>query len=207
MRDIEVGTGLFEQLPPAVRGRAHMLAVALVVVVGLLFVLAFLRPRPPAVIAPPARAADAVAGAAAPDVVLVHVAGAVRAPGVYELPVGARVGDAIAAAGGAKRTAQLAALNLAAEVLDGTQVLVPRKGIEPPVPAGMTATPSAPSVVSLNRADQTTLETIPGIGPVTAGAILAFRDENGGFTSLEQLMDVSGIGPATYESMLPYVSL
>lgn len=145
--------------------------------------------------------------------VLVHVTGEVKRPGLYPLLSGARFADAIRAAGGPTSKADLNLLNLAQLALDGTKIEVPRRGSAAPVfgaPPSATSSSSAVTpgaIISLNSADQAALETIPGIGPVTATAILAHRDEIGGFTSLEQLMDVSGIGPATYEAMRDSVSL
>lgn len=148
--------------------------------------------------------------AALGDVVMVHVAGAVKKPGLYPLGAGARFADAVAAAGGPTAKADLHLLNLAQLALDGMKVEVPTRGSAgaPGAPvAEVPTTAASPAVLSLNSADQAGLETIPGIGPVTAAAILQHRDEIGGFTSLEQLLDVSGIGPATYESMRDFVSL
>lgn len=143
------------------------------------------------------------------EVVMVHVAGAVKAPGLYSLPVGSRVADAVEAAGGPTAKADIDLLNLAGLLLDGTRIEVLAKGPGPPsapLPGSGPAS-AVPAIISLNSADQVALETIPGIGPVTAAAILQHRDEIGGFTSLEQLLDVSGIGPATYESMRDFISL
>ena len=171
--------------------------------------------------------ATAVPAAASPtdDVVLVHVAGAVRRPGLYELPLGARVADAIDAAGGPRPKAALGSVNLAQPLADGTKLDVPRSG-QPAVaaptvgtatgsatsaPASSTstsspgATPGAP--IPLNTADQAALETIPEVGPVTAAAILEHRAEIGSFESVEQLIDVTGIGPATLEAIRPYVTV
>ena len=136
-----------------------------------------------------------------------HVAGAVRSPGLYELSEGQRVADAVAAAGGPGRKADLDMLNLAQLLSDGMKVEVPLKGGPAPGGAPSGTTGPADTTISINSADQAQLETIPGIGPVTAAAILAHRTETGGFDALEQLLDVNGIGPATYESMLPYISL
>jgi competence protein ComEA len=127
-------------------------------------------------------------------------------PGVYELPAGARVADAIERAGGPLARADLDSLNLAAVVVDGTQILVLGRGSRGATPMA-SAGPSQPGLVNLNTGDQLALESVPGIGPVTAGAILALRAEIGSFTSIDQLLDVSGIGPATLESIRPYVTL
>ena len=136
----------------------------------------------------------------------VHVAGHVRSPGLYGLAVGARVADAIEAAGGARANADLDAVNLAQIVTDGLKIDVPRRG-SAPVPAAASTSPGGGGVVGINSADQAGLEAIPGIGPVKAAAIMQYRTDNGAFSSLDQLLAVSGIGPATLESIRPYVSL
>ena len=167
--------------------------------------------KPAAAIAPPATApAPAASVGASPTAteVYVHVAGAVRRPGLYALPSGGRVADAIEVAGGATQRADLDLLNLAAPLADGMKIEVPTRSATPATaPAPAVPTSAAPPAVSLNSADVQELETIPGVGPVTASAIVAHRDEAGPFTSIEQLMDVSGIGPATLESIRPYVTL
>ncbi|HEX2296625.1 MAG TPA: ComEA family DNA-binding protein [Actinomycetota bacterium] len=208
MDDIVIRGGVRARLEEIVGRRIDtgvVVALVAVLVVGGLLVWGR---RPAAAIAPPATAASAPAAPAAspPGAQLyVHVAGAVRRPGLYALPPGGRVADAIEAAGGALGRADLDLLNLAAPLADGTKVDVLVRGAEPAqgVPAGV----AAPAAVSLNAAGVAELETIPGIGPVTAAAIVAYRDEAGPFTSVEQLMEVSGIGPATLESIRPYVSL
>jgi competence protein ComEA len=138
-------------------------------------------------------------GAGGPDVV-VDVTGAVRRPGVYRLPVGARVTDAVERAGGASGRAALEAINLAARLSDGQQVLVPELG-----PGGSAAAPLGAAAgegpISLGSASVEQLETIDGIGPVTAGDIVAFRDEHGGLSSVDDLDQVPGIGPATMDSL------
>jgi competence protein ComEA len=136
----------------------------------------------------------------------VHVAGAVRRPGLYEFASGDRTADAIKAAHGPTRRADLAALNLAAPLADGTQVLVPRRGES--IAAAPVATPGAPgALVNVNSADEAELELIPGIGPVKAAAIVEYRTQSGAFTALEELLDVTGIGPATLEAMRSYVTV
>jgi competence protein ComEA len=133
---------------------------------------------------------------------LVDVTGAVRRPGVYRLHAGDRVQDAVRRAGGATSHAELAAVNLAAKVLDGQQVVVPRRGAPTAAVAGVgdaaTAAagggpPAAP--VSLNTATAEQLDTLDGVGPATAQKIIAFRREHGGFRSVEDLGEVTGIGP------------
>ena len=129
---------------------------------------------------------------------VVHVAGAVSEPGVYRLPAGSRVTDAIERAGGAKGSADPDAINLAARVADGQQVVVPER-----IAGGATASAGATEdgPISLGSADQADLETIDGIGPVTAEDIIAYRDDHGGISSVEELDEVPGIGPATLESL------
>lgn len=137
----------------------------------------------------------------------VHVAGGVRRPGLYQVPPESRVADAIQRAGGAVGRADLDQVNLAAAVIDGQQVMVPRRG-EPTASAGAvsvvdTATPpnGMDAPISLAGAQATDLETIDGIGPVTAAKILDFRDQNGGVGSIEELDSVHGIGPATMQTL------
>jgi competence protein ComEA len=132
--------------------------------------------------------------------VVVDVTGAVARPGVYRLPSGARVTDAVKRAGGATGEALLEAINLAARLADGQQVVVPKKGPggAPPAAAG-TAGEEGP--ISLGTATVEQLDTIDGIGPVTAQDIVEFREQHGGLSSVDQLDQVSGIGPATMESL------
>ncbi|MGH2696666.1 MAG: helix-hairpin-helix domain-containing protein [Actinomycetota bacterium] len=134
---------------------------------------------------------------AAPSTVLVHVAGWVRRPGVYELHEGDRVVDAIQAAGGARRGADLGALNLAAVLVDAQQVLVPKTGEAQPAAGTVPGSEAPQQLVNVNTASPTELEELPGIGPVLAEAIVSYREEHGPFTSVDQLEDVSGIGPVT----------
>jgi len=127
--------------------------------------------------------------------VVVHVAGAVRAPGVYRLPASARVDDAVARAGGASRGADLSGLNLAAELEDGRQVLVPKRAPAAAAGAGVAAAPVPEGQpLNLNTATLEQLDELDGIGPATAEKILALRQEQGGFGSVEELADVPGIG-------------
>jgi competence protein ComEA len=132
--------------------------------------------------------------------VVVDVAGAVRDPGVYSLPEGARVKDAIARAGGASGTALLEAINRAARVADGQQVVVPEEG-PAGAPLGAAGGAAADGPIGLGAATVEQLDTIEGIGPVTAQNIVDFRDGHGGLSSIDQLDQISGIGPATMESL------
>lgn len=141
-----------------------------------------------------------------PSSVLVHVAGAVSQPGVYELAAGARVADAVAAAGGASADADPNALNLAAPVIDGDRIEVPVVGAARSTDQSggghSHATPDGSSggatsgPVDLNEATTSELEQLPGIGPATASAIVDFRTQSGPFSSVDDLLDVPGIGPA-----------
>jgi competence protein ComEA len=139
--------------------------------------------------------------------VLVHVVGAVRAPGLYELPEDSRVDDAIREAGGAKAKAALELVNLAAPVADGQQVVVPtRGGLAASAAAGSpTSTPGGK--VHLNSATLEDLDALPGIGPVTAQEILDYRTEHGAFQSVDELDAVPGIGPARLAQLKPLVEL
>ncbi len=151
------------------------------------------------------RAAVAVpAPATAPVVVVVDVTGAVRRPGVYRLPSGARVQDAVRRAG-LRPGARLAGINLAARLADGEQIVVPGRGqpagVAPPVP-GPTGGP-----VHLNSATLVQLESLDGIGPALAQRILDYRAAHGGFRTLDELDQVSGIGPARLASLAGHVVL
>lgn len=142
--------------------------------------------------------------------VVVDVAGKVRKPGIVVLPTGSRVADAIEAAGGRSPGVNLTSLNLARQLVDGEQVLVGVKpppgyaGAPPPQPG---ASATAPALVNINTADSVTLETLPRVGPVTAAAIIAWREANGGFTSIDELLEVDGIGDATLAQLTPHVTL
>jgi competence protein ComEA len=154
----------------------------------------------------PVLAADA---AATPHgKIVVHVVGAVRRPGLYALRDGARIADAVRRAGGTTRKADLEAVNLAAPVEDGLQVVVPRRA--PPVAAGAgepgTAPAGSPGPVHLNTATLEQLDTLPGVGPVTAQKILDWRQTHGAFTSVEDLDAIPGIGPARLEQLRDLVA-
>jgi competence protein ComEA len=145
----------------------------------------------------------------APTAALVHVAGAVRHPGVYKLHDGDRVKDAVARAGGARAGADVNAINLAAKVADGQQVVVPRRGVPAPASADANAgeAGAAQPPVSLNSATAAQLDTLDGVGPATAQKILDWRREHGGFRSIDDLGEVPGIGPKRLAALRENVQL
>lgn len=154
----------------------------------------------PEVVAPPLATS---AGASA--TITVHVAGEVSSPGLVEVAAGARVADAVAAAGGSTRGADLAAVNLAAEVTDGEQIIIPAI-------AGDPATAAAGSLladgrVRINTASAVELENLPGVGPVLASRIAAYRDDHGPFGAVEDLLDVPGIGEGKLATLRDSVAL
>ncbi|MBG6083345.1 helix-hairpin-helix domain-containing protein [Zhihengliuella flava] len=145
------------------------------------------------------------------DLILVHVAGAVHHPDVYKLPPGARVHEALTAAGGATEEASPASLNLAAEVHDGEQLYVPTldeaAGARPPTgPGSGSEADAAEETVNVNLADAGALEELPGIGPALAERIVEFRERNGPFGALADLDAVSGIGPVLVEELADAVT-
>lgn len=210
--------------PPAVaprpggraRSRLRPVHVRLVAVVGgaaaVLVAWWLLAGRPHEVAVPPTTVAVAGAGpsatasAAAPAELVVDVAGKVRRPGIVTLPPGSRVHEAITAAGGLKGDVDTSGLNLARVLADGEQVLVGEPAA-PAGPAGAGGPSAAGGLVNLNTADLVALDSLPGVGPVTAEAIIAWRDENGPFRSVEDLLDVKGIGEATLAELRDRVAV
>lgn len=207
-----------------------LVAVAAVVVAGA--GLWYVRSLPKAVevqaanrpgVVPPPAASGPVAGSSSPSatpvsptpsVLFVHVAGLVRRPGVYQFQPGQRVVDAVDAAGGALKKADLDLLNLAAPLTDGEQILVPKHGqavVPPPGVGGVTGPAGEPGstggLVNVNTASESELESLPGVGPVLAAAIIAYRTEHGPFPTVDALDDVSGIGPATLADLRPLVTV
>lgn len=166
---------------------------------------------------PPADATGEAGPLVTPQRVLVHVAGAVVNPGVVELVEGARVLDALARAGGAADDAELSAVNLARVVVDGEQIVVPRVGEVPAATSGAPGSGGATGggagggagagLVNLNVADAAALQTLPGVGPALAARIIAWRDENGPFRSVDELLAVSGIGDKTLEGFRELVTV
>jgi competence protein ComEA len=150
-------------------------------------------------------------GAPAPSanatLLVIDVTGKVRRPGIIELPVGSRVVDALKAAGGARPLADTSRLNLARPLVDGEQIAV---GIDVPSSGARESSASGesgPSIVSINLATAEQLEALPGVGPVTAAAIVEWRTRNGSFTSVDELLEVSGIGEVTLAEIRPFAQL
>jgi competence protein ComEA len=209
----------FEGLPPSARNTAFAAAVVIVCLA------VWWWGRPPEATHP---AGVSEAGAvetsvpasasrpSAPSTLTVHVVGAVGTPGVYCLPTGARVADAVQAAGGLLGNAEPAGVNLARPVSDGEQIVVPVQGEAPPAGAGG-VTPrsgggasggaSTGGPIDLNTATAEQLDTLPGVGPATAAKIIADRTENGPFRTAEDLMRVTGIGAKRYESLKDLVTV
>ncbi|MGI8418172.1 MAG: helix-hairpin-helix domain-containing protein [Nakamurella sp.] len=159
----------------------------------------------------------AAPSSAGPTVIAVSVTGLVHRPGLVRLPARSRVADAIAAAGGVADRGDVTGLNLAAVLSDGDSVVIgarPATPVSGSGPAGGTITSrtstsgkATPSPINLNTADEAALESLPGVGPVMAGNILAWRQQNGSFSSIDQLQEVTGIGPARYAQLAPLVTL
>jgi len=191
-----------------------ILAAVLAAAVGL--TLLFTRQRPAPAAAPIAVVASASTSPSAPAAsvtpspageVVVEVVGKVARPAVVTLPKGARVQDALEAVGGAKPGVDTSDQNLARVLVDGEQI---RVGIDPaPVTAPTTATGTtgSPGPIDINTASLEALQDIPGVGPVIASRIVTYREQNGGFQTVEQLLEVSGIGEATFAQMKPMVSV
>ena len=219
-------------VPEPLRGRvalgpAQLAVVAVLVAAGLAVTAWWVVRSDPAPVAPLAPAGSGPAEAlatpsggspAAPPgagpqggetgTVTVDVAGRVRRPGIAVLDVGDRVVDALEAAGGARPGVDLSGLNLARLLVDGEQILV---GVASPAAAPPSAAPGAPAtggaLVNLNTAGLAELETLPEVGPVTAQAIVTWREDNGGYTAVDELLEVDGIGEATLEAMAPFVTV
>lgn len=215
--------GIRERLDSLSRGELAGLAIVVVVTLagaGLWYMRSIPKPVTIASSGPsggaftqgvgPAQGSSAAAEAspsAAP--IIVDVTGWVNRPGVYEFATGDRVIDAVERAGGARRGADLSLLNLAAPLTDGTQVIVSKQGVAGPAAStGIGGTGGATgSLININTASATEFETLSGIGEVLAAAIVDYRTENGPFASVDELEDVSGIGPSTLEEIRDQVTV
>jgi len=194
--------------PLARRARVRVgVGAALVLALGALGVGALVTAATPhgatSIVAPGPSAEPGAPQASATAVVYVHILGEVRVPGLYELREGDRAIDALAAAGGYTDAADRAALNLARPLVDGEQIVVPVVGAAPA--AGTTG--STGGRVNLNTATAEELETLPRVGPATAARIIAWREANGRFSSVEDLLAVSGIGEKTLAGFADLVTV
>jgi competence protein ComEA len=220
----ELSHELADELPgplPRQRfSRIHVGVVSTLLILGLITAgLLLLRARPVAVASPgdvvtvttsgPTMASATPSPKGATKIV-VHIFGAVRHPGLVRLPESSRVQDAIDAAGGLTRRADPGELNLAQPLSDGQQVVIgtrsePAGEVRDQAGSGTATGPSATGALDLNRANQSQLEELPGVGPVTAQAILTWRQQHGRFSRIEELQEVDGIGPKTYAQIAPHV--
>ena len=177
-----------------------LIALAGVVAVASLVLVAVNRPEPPT--GEFSVSANETVNEVSQQFLYVHVVGEVKSPGMYQLPIGARLVDAVFAAGGLTEEADNASVNLARELTDGEQIIVFSTSQE-----GQAAGTSASGLVSLNRAGDKELEELPGIGPALAGRIIAWREANGGFKSVQDLLKISGIGENLLAGLVDLVTL
>ncbi len=215
--------------------RATVLLVAVAALAAVIAAVGVWRsrpdPRPVTAVALPAASSSAAMGgpvvggatgairslAAGPSAepMVVAVTGWVVRPGLVRLPTGSRVADALTSAGGTKAGADLTGLNLAERLSDGESVVVAGPGAPSAAPGGSgvtgdqasAASSGATAVIDLNTADAAALDGLPGVGPVTAANIVAWRQKNGKFTSLDQLQEIPGIGPAKFAQLAPHLRL
>ena len=186
---------------------AYVALIVLVGIVGLVLWARFPRPAPIIISTPVPTVAPTTTATPIPAPLRVYVTGAVHKPDVYVLAPNSIVKDAIAAAGGATADADLDRINLAVQVSDQQHIYVPRKGeesppIAPPTAALSSTVPSASAgKVNINAASVEELDTLPGIGPAIAQRIVDYRTENGPFATIEDLMQVKGIGPSTFDEL------
>jgi len=194
-------------------GREHLAAVVVILLVGCAwtaYTMLQARSTPVAVAAVPSVVASPTPTPTPEPRLLVHVLGAVRKPGLVDLPTGSRVADAIEAAGGLSASADPGELNLAALVADGDQLVIgtdadPGGEVRGAGGSSGSAGSSGSGTISLNTATLAQLDTLPGVGPVTAKKILDWRDAHGRFSSVGELQEVDGIGPKIYAEIEPHV--
>lgn len=199
-RDAVVSQG--PALDPGKPGLRVLLAVGALAVAVAAFLVWRAQPKPQPL---PAPVPVTPASPSPTAQVTVHVAGKIRKPGVYLLPSGARVTDAVTAAGGLTRGASIGALNLARRLIDGEQIVVGARTT--PAGQGPSVVDPAGALIDLNTATPEQLEQLPGVGEVLAGRIVEYRTSRGGFTSIDQLRDVSGIGTSRFEEIKPKVRI
>jgi competence protein ComEA len=210
-----------EELPRQRFSRMHVGVIGFLLVLGVITTgWLLLRARPVAVASPsevvtmstpvPSASAASASSSERATRLVVHVLGAVRRPGLVKLPENSRVQDAIDAAGGLTDRADPGELNLAQLIADGQQLVIgtttdPAGEVRDGRESGSGGGSAATATLDLNRASQAELEELPGVGPVTAGAILSWRQQHGRFSRIEELQEVDGIGPKTYAQIAPHV--
>jgi len=187
------------------RYRALLAAGLVGAVVVSLAVLFVRRPEPPRIVVQQP-AARPTASPPVPSQLVVHLSGEVIAPGIYRLPVGARIDDALKAAGGPTTYGDVHRLNLAARLADGQQIVVPKR-IDPVLATFTDAPTQPPARVNVNTATVAELDRLPGVGPVTAQRIVAFREQNGPFSKVEQLRHANLVSAATYEKIKDLIGI
>jgi competence protein ComEA len=208
------------ELPRQRFNRIHVGVVSTLLILGVIMAgWLLLRARPVAVASPGDVVTVTTSGPTMASVtpspkraakIVIHIFGAVRHPGLVRLPENSRVQDAIEAAGGLTRRADPGELNLAQLLSDGQQVVIgtrsePAGEVRDQAGSGTATGPSATGALDLNHANQSQLEELPGVGPVTAQAILTWRQQHGRFSRIEELQEVDGIGPKTYAQIAPHV--
>lgn len=198
-------------IPPRSRVRVALGAVVVLGLVGVAVTISVGAFGPSgvtrSVVPSPASSTPARNMSVAPlPTIYVHLTGAVNRPGLFPLAEGSRAIDAVAAAGGFTPAADQTQLNLARLLSDGEQIIVPELGATP-TPAAGGQPPQLGGKINLNSADETTLDTLPGIGPATAKSIIKWREDNGRFSSIEDLMSIGGIGDKTFATLKDLVTV
>jgi competence protein ComEA len=190
-----------------VMGHRSLLAAGMIgAVVVSIGVLVARRPEPPRLLVQQAATRPAVSPQVT-SLVVIHLSGEVIAPGIYRLPAGARIDDALKAAGGPTSEGDVHRINLAARLADGQQIVVPKR-IDPVFAALAAASPSpAPGRVNVNMASVPELDRLPGVGPVTAQRIVAYREQHGPFSNIEQLRDAKLVNGATFEKIKELIGI
>ena len=195
------------------RHRAVLAAVILTAVAASVVAVLVRRPEPPRVVLQPAAQQTAQQAATRPaaspqvaSLLIVHLSGEVIAPGVYRLPIGARIDDALKAAGGPTGEGDIHRLNLAARLADGQQIVVPKR-VDPILASMLPIASPTVGRVNVNIASVPELDRLPGVGPVTAQRIVAYREQNGPFTTVQQLRDAKLVNATTFEKIKDLVEI